>query len=207
VNTLMIFLKEPVAGQVKTRLAKSLDSEKACNIYRGFLQMIVEKLITGNWQTQVFYASQGEPKELKRIFPSSIEFIEQQGDNLGERMQKGFETNFKRGATKVTIIGGDSPDMPLDFIQQSFHSLSTQDLTLGPTPDGGYYLMGLKKNSPFLFEEIEWSTPAVLPSTLKIAHAHHLKILQLPQWNDVDDIEDYQDFIKSNPHFTPHYSQ
>jgi hypothetical protein len=109
-----------------------------------------------------------------------------------------FDTLFRRGYRRVVIVGTDVPTLPLDRYQQAFELLNRYDVVLGPAFDGGYYLIGLKKPAPELFHGIPWSTDRVLPLTKEHATALGLSIGELPQWRDVDTIEDVKMLIEAS---------
>ena len=202
-HVLMLFLKEPVPGRVKTRLAERLGDKKACAIYKGLVKMLAERIQSEDWELQVWYHSEKEPRWLKTIWGNETPFFLQRGSDLGERMSHAFSHNFTAGAEKVLILGGDSPDLPLPWVSQSFDILNIADVVLGPSEDGGYYLLAMNQHHPEIFEDIPWSTPEVLPLTLKKLKQNQTAIHLLPVWQDVDTVEDYRRFQEKNPEFQP----
>ena len=112
--------------------------------------------------------------------------------DLGTRMQQFFEYAFEYGAHQVILIGSDSPTLPKRFINDAFDSLSRCDVVLGPASDGGYYLIGQSGRSRSLFDNVEWSTPAVLSQSISRIHAASATLELLPPWYDVDDLNSVQ---------------
>ena len=166
---LIVFAKEPRKGKVKTRLHPYF-SEKRIIAYQ------IDK---------------GRPLQLRKIAPHFL-FYQQRGVSLGQRMSRMFECAFGRGASHVVIIGSDSPTVPVQFITKAFAKLNTCDLVIGPSHDGGYYLIGLKKSCPDLFKKIQWSSSNVFSDTLEKAVRLNKKVGLLKKWYDVDDRKSFE---------------
>jgi rSAM/selenodomain-associated transferase 1 len=188
-KTAILFLKAPVAGRVKTRLAKDLGSAEACALYRELAQDVykVLKSIDGI-RIEVAYDPHPDHPDVSWLDPKQDFFI-QKGQDLGHRLIHAFETAFHRGATKVVVLGSDSPGLHADWIAHSFEALETCGVSLGPAEDGGYYLIGLGAPHPELFTNIPWSTPKTLEETLHRAQEAGLRVHILPRHFDVDDAE------------------
>jgi rSAM/selenodomain-associated transferase 1 len=122
------------------------------------------------------------------------------GENLGYRMQNAFLNNFNIGFKKVIIIGTDTPDLSLEFLKTALDSLNSHDAVVGPSGDGGYYLIGFKNNTflPQIFNNIKWSTNTVFDSTMKIFSAYSYNVNILPEWQDIDTITDLKLFFSRN---------
>ena len=130
-----------------------------------------------------------ESEELLRAFlPGSLLYFPQRGNSLGEREANVFVDLLQRGFSRVVLIGGDIPTLPFFHLQEAFSRLTDPrtDVVLGPSEDGGYYLIGARKLHPCLFEDIAWSTATVLVETLAQARRHGLNVAQVPVWYDVD---------------------
>ena len=177
---------------MKTRLASAIGDKMAVKLYKRFL---LEMLFTLNGGTFIFYLcySPDSPlSSLKDWLGDHYLFIPQTGVDLGERMKNGFlevlSMNFKR----VVLIGSDIPDLPLEFIEEAFTSLQEKDAVIGPALDGGYYLIGFKKDtfSPRVFEGIHWSTASVFEKTLKILEQEGRTVHTLQPLRDIDTVED-----------------
>jgi hypothetical protein len=131
---------------------------------------------------------------------SHYHYLPQKGNNLGQRMKHSFIDAFANNFERAIIIGSDSPDLPIDYINEAFSSLKTHDVVIGPCLDGGYYLIGFTQNSflPRAFEGIHWSTETVFSETMNILSNENLKIHILPKWSDVDTLSDLIAFFKRN---------
>jgi rSAM/selenodomain-associated transferase 1 len=192
-NALVIMAKEPVIGKVKTRLSPPLSPEAAAGLYKNFL---LDKIAQVNGITNVspfiaYYPDTGL-EFFKEHSPDGFELIEQVGNDLGERLAGISSELFKRGFEKVVMIDSDSPNLPTAYIREGFFKLEKADAVLGPTDDGGYYLVGMKKNLPEIFKNIPWSTREVSKVTLQRIMDIGKSLYLLPGWYDVDTAEDLE---------------
>ena len=129
---------------------------------------------------------------------SSLACCPQKGEDIGERMQNAFTDAFANDVDQALLLGSDFPDLDAGILDQAFHALSNNDMTLGPSVDGGYYLIGFNRNT-FLkdvFAGIPWGTGQVLGETLKKVEHAGLKVHLLPEWQDIDTYEDLEAFYK-----------
>lgn len=184
---LIIFAKEPQRGRVKTRLEGYLSQTECVGLYKAFVRDSID--VAGRVQCEkkiVAYDSKNaRPRYLKRIAPHFL-FYKQKGRDLGQRMSNAFQFAKDSGFKKTVIIGTDSPTLPFHFIQEAFQKLSTHDFVIGPSADGGYYLIGGTRDSEGLFTGIRWSSDKVFKETLKRAKRLKKRAALLPQWYDVD---------------------
>ena len=187
-SVLIIFIKNPILGKVKTRLARSIGDEKALMIYRELLNKTMDIASKTECNREVWYS--GYINENDQVDPRLFEKKLQEGSNLGERMSNSFSQAFENGSDKAVIIGSDCPDVTDELIAKAFQILDKADLVIGPSLDGGYYLLGMKKYHPELFLGIEWSEISVYETTVRKAKSIGLKISVLPALNDIDTIED-----------------
>ena len=153
-----------------------------------------------NVRLALAYSPEGAEKTFEAILPCPMIFFPQQGADLGQRLANIFEKLCGEGYDQVHIINSDSPDMPCTLIRESTRLLGMAqiDLVLGPCADGGYYLIGLKKPAPQLFQEIPWSTDRVLALTLERARTLGLSCGLLEPWYDIDTCEDLNRFFERN---------
>ena len=199
-KALIVFLKYPKNGKVKTRLAKNFDESFATEFYK----LCVERLIAEfnsellNDADIFLYCSDIEEIDPARNWLGT-EFIYsyQQRGNLGIRMWSAFEELFKSGYKKAVIVGTDIPDLNSEIINNSFELLNKYDSVIGPSSDGGYYLLGIKQNHPELFEEINWSTSRVLNETLKRLENLKLSNYLLNKLIDIDTADNLSEWIKT----------
>lgn len=200
-SALVIFAKAPIVGQVKTRLCPPLSLAEAAELYHCFLLDTVTRAISLP-QAQVYLAftpPDGEGEALLRaLLPYPLHYMPQRGDSLGEREANVFTDVLQAGFSRVVLIGGDIPTLPRAHLQEAFSLLADaqHDVVLGPSTDGGYYLIGARACHPELFENITWSTSAVLAETRAQARRAGLRVVQVPAWYDVDSEEDMIQLVK-----------
>lgn len=188
-----VMTKAPRAGLVKTRLTPPLKPEEAAALNTCFLRDLAGSVTTvarrGSAQGIAVYTPLGAEGDYAEILPEDFALLPQRGETLSERLVNAFEDLFTLGFESVCLIGSDSPTIPTQVFSQAAHVLSGPDarLVLGPSEDGGYYLIGLQQPQTSLFENMEWSTELVLEQTVERAKESDLKIQLLPTWYDVDD--------------------
>ena len=194
---LIIFAKEPVAGQVKTRLSPPLSLKAAARLYHYFLEDILEEMgrlpaIT----LAVAYSPAGAENFFRQITPPQALLFPQEGDDLTTRLVRAFARGFAGGFKQVLARNSDSPDLPGEIVQAGEQALKEDgvDLVLSPSPDGGYNLVGLRKPRPRLFQGISWSSARVLSDTLDLARQQALAVHLLPAWPDIDTMDDLRAF-------------
>lgn len=185
-NLLIIFTKNPELGKCKTRLAKSIGDISALKVYKYLLQHTakVTQEITAN--KEVFYNQ--TPIENDNFSSAYFSKKTQTGADLGEKMSNAFQEGFSNKYEKIVIIGSDLYDLETKDIQEAFLQLEKSDYVIGPAKDGGYYLLGMKKFTPKIFQQINWSTSTVLEETLQLLK--NKKVVLLQEKNDIDTIED-----------------
>ena len=190
---LILFTRYPVPGKAKTRLIPKLGAEGAAR---------VQELMTGyavlngrcycavsNVSLEICFDGGSKSKMLKWL-GKGLTYISQGTGNLGQRMERAFHRAFEAGFERVVIIGCDCPELDVECLSEAIESLKENDMTIGPSVDGGYYLIGLRKPTPRLFMGINWGTESVFEQTIKIAKSEGLKIAQLKKLSDVDQPED-----------------
>lgn len=189
-EALLIFIKNPQLGHVKTRLAKDLGDEKALEIYHRLLTHTRETAQAVDVDRRLYYSSFVDEKDGW----SGTDFNKylQEGEDLGQRMSNGFRRAFFDGARKAIIIGSDCAQITPEHLQEALEALDGRDMVAGPANDGGYYLLGMKRYIPELFRNIEWSTETVLADTMAIARGMNLSVKVLEKLVDVDTVEDWE---------------
>ncbi len=196
----LFFVKYPKEGEVKERLSAALGETMTVELYRNFvldLLSTLEKLGSRFWIC--FYPDNLQEK-FKRWLGMQYCYMPQKGEDLGQRMKNSFIQAFAEGFQRVIIIGSDIPDLPGTIINEAFLFLETHDAVVGPSFDGGYYLIGFRYNnfSPRVFEGINWSTDTVFQETMKILKKAGCKIHVLPEWRDIDTLADLKDLFQRN---------
>lgn len=196
---LILFVKYPEKGKVKSRLARNWTDESAADLYRNFVLDIIATLKTGYFNFKIYFYPPEKAKEIKNIFGESHQYEPQSGTDLGSRMKNAFVREFKAGFKSVVLIGSDCPDLPAEIIEESFNVLENNSGTaIGPSPDGGYYLIGFCKDAfcPDIFSDLEWGNSSVLEKTKDILRSNGLLFNLMPQWRDIDQKDDLNDLIK-----------
>lgn len=186
-EALIIFVRNPELGKVKTRLAAGIGNEKALRVYEHLLlhtRKIAEEVSVTKF---IFYADYINDSDLWNSFEKCL----QTGDGLGDRMNTAFDYLFSEGFTNVCIVGSDCYELTSDIIKQAFEQLKTNDVVIGPVLDGGYYLLGMNKMIPQLFINKTWSTDTVFSDTLEDAAKLNFTVHQLPMLSDIDNENDF----------------
>lgn len=185
-SALIIFVRNPVLGKVKTRLATTLGEEKALAVYKHLLQHT--KNITQNLPVAkfVFYADEINTNDL---WNGNDKYL-QKGNGLGEGMKNAFEYLFANGFKKIIIIGSDCFDLTEEILSNAFLQLNEKQIVIGPATDGGYYLLGMQSPLKDLFENKAWSSDTVFNDTIKQIRKNNFSVYLLPALNDVDEERD-----------------
>ena len=192
-NELVVFAKYWEAGNVKTRLAKSIGLENAANVYRAFLDCILHRFVhTGDVRSVCVTPPERVADFANLIGDRSWTVTKQPDGDLGHRMASMFAERLDRTEriSRVVLVGSDSPNLPVSIMNKAFRMLQEHDVVLGPTTDGGYYLVGQSTYVPEMFHEIQWSTPQVWSQSLAAIAATSHSLFILPEWSDVDDHDD-----------------
>ena len=193
-NLLIIFTRNPVLGKVKTRLAKTVGDKTALDIYTFLLKKTKEITLDSPCDKVVYYSEKIIKNDIWNC--NSFRKEVQSGEDLGAKMKNSFYKAFENNYCKVVLIGSDIYDLESYHINEAFKKLETNDVVMGPALDGGYYLIGLKKMHPKIFDNKKWGSSTVRKDTLK--NLEKVDVHLLPILNDVDVIED----IEHHPAFT-----
>ena len=192
VACIIVFVKNPVPGQVKTRLIPHLSAEQAASLYQAFLVDWCNALSTISAAHRVIaYTPPEGLNALQTLIGKDLVYIPQQGATLGERLIAAAQWACDRDYTKFLFVGSDSPTLPIRYVERAFDLLELRDVVIGPSVDGGYYLIGFSKHGaslsiPTIFEEITWSTDVVFRETLRKIQGVNARLGLLPPWYDVD---------------------
>jgi rSAM/selenodomain-associated transferase 1 len=186
-----VFAKYWEPGKVKTRLATSLGAPVAAELYYCFLAAVIENCERAfNGRRLLAYAPMERRGAFSVLAGVGWHLEPQAAGDLGQRMQQYFASAFARGCERVVLIGSDSPNLPPTFIRSAFQRLEHEQVVLGPSEDGGYYLIGARLELPDVFSDISWSTGEVFGQTVdRLRHAG-MTWHELPGWYDVDDLAD-----------------
>ncbi len=195
-NALILFARDPVLGKVKTRLSPFLREDSILKLYTCFLQDSLDKIrqvedvdrfvgVAPSKESGFFYGTSG----------SDIRLFVQEGKELGDKMRRAIRDRFAEGYKRVVIIGSDSPSLPVSYISRALDS--DKDMVLGPSTDGGYYLIGMKGKVVEVFDGVAWGTETVLMQTCERLMRSEADLELLPVWYDIDSPEDLI-FFKSH---------
>lgn len=185
---LLIFVKHPIPGQVKTRLAATLGDTRALAIYQRLLTYTLQLSQELSADKVVFYGNEIPPNDLWQ--EAGYRHFLQQGPDLGSRMQQAFDWGFKQGYERIQVIGSDCAQLTSAHLQKAFQQLNSHDAVLGPAKDGGYYSLGLREMIPALFVQKDWSTSRVFPSSLNDLVKENKAFFLLQTLSDIDHEED-----------------
>lgn len=191
-NEILIFAKRPLLGRCKTRLAKGVGDANALLIYQALLDHTLATVRETPYRKVLMADPPEQAAQGPEWAPSLDAYLPQAPGDLGERMAAAVADAFARGAKKVVLIGCDCPQISKDSVISTFSALDRTDVVLGPTVDGGYYLLGLKEMHASLFKDIPWSTGAVFEKTLNILKFQTLSYISLNAFSDVDTLEDFR---------------
>lgn len=190
---LLVFVRAPQRGRVKTRLAAAIGDGAALRVYRRLAEhtlAVARALVTEDVEVRVHYAPGGAGEAVRGWLGDGPVYLPQAEGDLGVRMRDAFERAFADGAERVVIVGSDLPELSAPLLRRAFGLLEGCAAVIGPTRDGGYYLLGLRGMIGGVFDGIEWSTPAVLAATLDRLRAADADPVMLPVLADVDTVED-----------------
>ncbi|RME76519.1 MAG: glycosyltransferase [Chloroflexi bacterium] len=206
---LLTIAKRPAAGRTKTRLSPPLTPEQAAQLYECLLRdtLLLLRRLTGV-RRGIVYTPPSARGYFAQLAPD-FDLLPQQGDTLGHRLDNALTHYLTHGYRQVAIMNSDGPTLPLACLQEAFDALARgADVVLGPSDDGGYYLIGLTRPAPRLLREVQMSTPTVLADTLALAAAEGLRVHLLPPWYDVDDAPSLhrlaRELVDAPPETAPH---
>jgi uncharacterized protein len=193
-NAVIIFLKNPEPGKVKTRLAAAIGNSKALAIYIDLITHTLKAAENMAADKYIYFSDDMDAS----IGQNGLAFKKaiQSGADLGEKMKNAFADVLNSAYQKVIIIGTDCPGICPEILQQAFDELNNTDVVIGPAADGGYYLLGMKDLHLQLFDTIEWSTPAVLQTTIDRCTQTKLRYQLLEELSDIDEEKDLVHFYK-----------
>jgi hypothetical protein len=189
---LILMAKFPEQGQVKTRLAAEVGDHHATELYTRFVLDLLQTLPSRGWSFRLALYPWDRKTKMAVIIGEEVVQVPQRGNDLGERMGNLFADAFAEGFRKVVMVGSDAPDLPPEFIDEAFTALNKHDAVLGPACDGGYYLIGVRRESfrDRIFDGLPWSTPEVFPQQMRRFREQGLRAYILPPWQDVDTLAD-----------------
>ena len=191
-TVLLLFLRCPEPGRVKTRLAARIGADTAAELYRNFILDILATLKKCALPIRICFSPVEKEAALQAWLGPGYALRPQRGTELGMRMRLAFEEAFDEGFARGILLGSDVPDLPLSVLNEAVAALQRADAVIGPAQDGGYYLIGFRKDGflPQVFDGLPWGTTIVLQETTARLEAHGCRIHLVSEWRDVDTAED-----------------
>ncbi len=190
----------------KTRLVRALGIDDGADLRRAILLDTLEAIRPVRLADRVLLFTPDEAgSEIAGLGADVAHVIPQRGETLSQRLEHGFADLFARGYNAAALIGSDLPTLPASHVEQGIEALlrHSDPLVLGPAEDGGYYLIGLRRPHPELFQEVPWSTASVLATTRAIAAAEGLSVALIPSWYDIDTVSDLERALSSGEALSP----
>ena len=178
------------AGEVKTRLAAAIGAERAAALYREFVSLLTRRLASVGDRRALAFSPPDARTAFAELAGSHWQLVEQSEGDLGQRMRRLFEELPVAPDSRVVLIGSDSPTLPVECVNEAFERLHEVPVVLGPTDDGGYYLVGAMGCVPPIFSGVPWGTAEVWDRTVRLLHDAGTRFATLPPWYDVDDVDD-----------------
>ncbi len=194
-QTLIIFAKLPRPGEVKTRLGQTVGMREAAEIYRLFAEhafTLGRQLLERGSRVYVFHDPGSTADEMREWVGPLFHLVSQEGATLGDRMHRAFEHTFGEGSKHTVLIGTDVPELDLATLERAFDGLIHCDVVLGPSSDGGYYLIGMSTPAGELFDGVRWSSETVYLETKQRLQGLNLSFTELNVLDDIDTIADYK---------------
>ncbi len=187
-RTLIIFVKAPVAGRVKTRLARDLGPGRAAAIFRHLTTQTVAEAAKGDWRTLLAIDPPAAIGGFSTVWPPRYGRMVQSRGDLGERMKTAFDA---APTGPVVIIGADAPGLRARHIRRAFHALAGADVVFGPSEDGGYWLVGLsrRRTADGIFHRVRWSTKHALKDSIA-SLPKGFRVAMIGRLRDIDDVKD-----------------
>jgi len=192
-EVLIVFVKNPLLGKVKTRLAQKIGVKNALRIYQKLLNHTLQIILLLTQDVIIYYSDEVIMDDMwvGRQFLKE----KQTGIDLGDKMSNAFKYCFSKGYKKICIIGSDNLEIIKEIIEQAFNELNDTDVVIGPASDGGYYLVGMKAHYSKIFKNKPWSTSRVLEETINELKDQALSYSLLKTLNDLDTYKDLKKAI------------
>jgi rSAM/selenodomain-associated transferase 1 len=191
-HCVILFVKLPEKGMVKSRLASRMDWEMVLRLYEYMVFDVIDTLNSGHYSFRICFAPFESSDRVRKWLGSDYFYMPQLGEDLGEKMEQAFLRIFSEEVDKAILIGSDIPGVTSVIIDEAFDALVTHDSVIGPASDGGYYLIGFRKSALYLdiFHHMTWSTATVFEETVVRLRKASRSVHVLPECTDVDRKED-----------------
>lgn len=199
-NLLIVFIKAPLAGKVKTRLKRHISQAGVLQLYRGMVEDLLSQFEgSEDFSVRIMFSPPEAGQMVRNWLGAHREILPQSTGDLGNKMEQAFAEAFSKGFRRVVLIGSDIPTIDREKIRRAFGKLSNHPVVLGPANDGGYYLIGLRQPHTEIFTGISWSSSAVLAQTIKKIKKLNLNFALVEPETDLDVYQDVKQlWIKLN---------
>lgn len=189
-------MRVPVKGRVKTRLAAGVGDERALALYKEFAAHTLAEVKATGLGYQICFTPKDQQGRIVGWLGQDHVFLPQTGKDLGERMAHALELGFSQGMEKIVLVGTDIPDIRASYLLKAFDILSQKDMVLGPSLDGGYWLIGFRRQgfSPLVFQGVDWGSSSVFSSTIERSCRAGISQGLLKPLQDIDTQEDLASF-------------
>ena len=196
-RSVILFVKLPEKGKVKSRLAQGMDEDLVLRLYENMVLDTIDMLTRGSFPFVICFTPPGARDQIVEWLGKEYRSFPQTGDDLGDRMEKAFERVFSEDVEDALLIGSDIPGLAAEVMDEAFAALLRNEAVIGPADDGGYYLIGFRKKSfvPVIFRDMVWSTGTVFHKTMDKLHDASIKVHVLPELTDVDTMEDLKTLL------------
>jgi len=196
---IIVFARAPEKGLVKTRLAKKLPPDTVLSLYKCFVADVLDAIDTELYHIRICFFPAYASGNMIQWFGSQYDYIPQEGCDIGQRMLSAFSKTFSDGFNPVLLIGSDIPALTSSIVHQACDALLRTDAVIGPSHDGGYYLIGFNSDTfqPDVFNNMPWSSPQVFSLTLSRLTIHCRRVHILPVCQDIDEPDDLISFVRS----------
>jgi hypothetical protein len=199
-SVVIVFLRAPEKGRVKTRLAREVGEKKALALYKAFVQTTLLAVERSGLDHRICFFPIDKQALVEDWLGPDHAYMPQRGNNLGQRMGNALAAVFNQGVPKAILVGTDIPDINAHHLLEAMGLLDQKQVVIGPSLDGGYWLIGFQQEGfcPDLFYQVDWGTQTVFSTTLEKCKAAKLSLGLLPALQDIDTLEDLQTFPKNN---------
>lgn len=193
-----LFVRVPIPGRVKTRLAQDLGEHGACELYKAMVADILLNIKASGLPLYLFHDGRDDRGLPREWVEASDRVVAQKGDNIGERMAAAFEYCFDENVDQVILVGSDIPGLDSGILLRAAMELKSGDVIISPAADGGYCLIAMKRKTflPEFFQDIPWSTEAVLRDTIEKCEEFRMEVTLLEVLQDIDAIKDLKSYCK-----------
>lgn len=198
-QAVLLFARLPERGRVKTRLARTVGDDVAVEFYAACVEHVLAQVHGLRARRFVFVADPGDVPAMRRWVGRDFEVLPQRGADLGARMKSAFEDVFGVGVRRAVVTATDTPELTADIVRQGLHALDAAPVVLGPSDDGGYYLLGMQSVHDWLFDDMPWSTPDVLDQTRRRIAGAGLAHRELARLPDIDTEADLRAWLARAP--------